>query len=88
MGARFRELMNGSEPLTFASACDVLTARVIEVHGFKGVFVGSSPSRPPSTTVCDCLWPDAPTIMLEPQPRKSFLQLILGALTLRRRSRA
>jgi 8-oxo-dGTP diphosphatase len=32
--------------------------------------------------------PDAPTIMLAPQPRKSFLQLILGALTLRRRSRA
>jgi len=32
--------------------------------------------------------PDAPTIMLAPQPRKSFLQLIVGALTLRRRSRA
>jgi 8-oxo-dGTP diphosphatase len=31
---------------------------------------------------------DAPTITLAPQPRKSFLQLILGALTLRRRSRA
>jgi 2-methylisocitrate lyase-like PEP mutase family enzyme len=42
MGARFRELMNGSEPLICANAYDVLTARLIEVHGFKGVFVGSS----------------------------------------------
>src|SRR6202140_2562171 len=42
MGARFRELMNGTEPLICANAYDVLTARLIEVHGFKGVFVGSS----------------------------------------------
>jgi 2-methylisocitrate lyase-like PEP mutase family enzyme len=42
MGARFRELMNGPEPLICANAYDVLTARLIEVHGFKGVFVGSS----------------------------------------------
>jgi hypothetical protein len=42
MGARFRELMNGSEPLICANAYDVLTARLIEVRGFKGVFVGSS----------------------------------------------
>src|SRR5947208_5710912 len=42
MGARFRELMNGPEPLICANAYDLLTARLIEVHGFKGVFVGSS----------------------------------------------
>jgi 2-methylisocitrate lyase-like PEP mutase family enzyme len=34
--------MNGPEPLICANAYDVLTARLIEVHGFKGVFVGSS----------------------------------------------
>jgi len=32
--------------------------------------------------------PEAPTIVLAPQPRKSFLQLILDAFPLRRRSRA
>jgi 2-methylisocitrate lyase-like PEP mutase family enzyme len=42
MGARFRELMNASEPLICANAYDLLTARLIEIHGFKGVFVGSS----------------------------------------------
>src|SRR5437016_13979311 len=42
MGARFRELMNGPEPLICANAFDLLTARLIQVHGFKGVFVGSS----------------------------------------------
>ncbi len=42
MGARFRELMNGPEPLICANAYDVPTARLIEAHGFKGVFVGSS----------------------------------------------
>src|SRR3979490_3424927 len=42
MGARFRELMNGPEPLICANAYDLLTARLIEVRGFKGVFVGSS----------------------------------------------
>jgi methylisocitrate lyase len=42
MGARFRELMNGPEPLICANAYDLLTARLIEVHGFRGVFVGSS----------------------------------------------
>src|SRR5215831_1078413 len=42
IGARFRELMNGPEPLICANAFDVLTARLIEVRGFKGVFVGSS----------------------------------------------
>jgi hypothetical protein len=39
MGARFRELMNGPEPLICANAYDVLTARLIEVHGFKGVLM-------------------------------------------------
>jgi 2-methylisocitrate lyase-like PEP mutase family enzyme len=42
MGARFRALMNGAEPLICANAYDLLTARLIEAHGFKGVFVGSS----------------------------------------------
>jgi 2-methylisocitrate lyase-like PEP mutase family enzyme len=42
MGARFRELMNGPEPLICANAYDLLSARLIQVHGFKGVFVGSS----------------------------------------------
>lgn len=42
MGARFRELLNGPEPLICANAYDLLTARLIQVHGFKGVFVGSS----------------------------------------------
>ncbi len=42
MGARFRALMTGPDPLICPGAYDVLTARLIEVHGFKGVFVGSS----------------------------------------------
>src|SRR5919197_5873311 len=42
MGARFRELMNGPEPLICPGAYDVMTARLIEVHGFKAAFVGSS----------------------------------------------
>jgi 2-methylisocitrate lyase-like PEP mutase family enzyme len=46
MGARFRELMNGPEPLICANAFDAMTARLIEVHGFKGVFVGSSAANP------------------------------------------
>src|SRR5437870_4200556 len=42
MGARFRAPMNGPEPLICPGAYDVMTARLIEVHGFKGAFVGSS----------------------------------------------
>jgi 2-methylisocitrate lyase-like PEP mutase family enzyme len=42
MGARFRELMAGAEPLICANAYDLITARLIEAHGFKGVFLGSS----------------------------------------------
>src|SRR5260370_6983214 len=42
MGARFRELMNGPEPLICANAYDVQTARRIEVPGLKGGFLGSS----------------------------------------------
>jgi 2,3-dimethylmalate lyase len=42
MGARFRALMDGTEPLICPGAYDVLTARLIEVHGFKALFVGSS----------------------------------------------
>src|SRR5438132_4705212 len=33
MGARFRALMNGPEPLICPGAYDVLTARLIETHG-------------------------------------------------------
>src|SRR5437868_13742921 len=42
MGARFRALLNGPEPLVCPGAYDVLTARLIEVHGFKSMFIGSS----------------------------------------------
>src|SRR5438477_1781887 len=42
MGARFRELMNGPEPLICPGAYDVMTARLIEIHGFKAAFIGSS----------------------------------------------
>src|SRR4249919_2297305 len=42
MGARFRALMNGPDPLICPGAYDVLTARLIEVHGFTAAFVGSS----------------------------------------------
>jgi 2-methylisocitrate lyase-like PEP mutase family enzyme len=42
MGARFRALLNGPDPLICAGAYDVLTARLIEVHGFKSMFLGSS----------------------------------------------
>jgi 2-methylisocitrate lyase-like PEP mutase family enzyme len=42
MGARFRALLNGPEPLICPGAYDVLTARLIEVHGFKSTFLGSS----------------------------------------------
>ena len=42
MGARFRALMNGPEPLICPGAYDVLTARLIEIHGFKSTFIGSS----------------------------------------------
>jgi len=42
MGARFRALLNGPEPLVCPGAYDVLTARLIEIHGFKSMFIGSS----------------------------------------------
>jgi 2-methylisocitrate lyase-like PEP mutase family enzyme len=42
MGARFRALMNGSEPLICPGAYDLMSARLCEIHGFKAVFVGSS----------------------------------------------
>src|SRR5438093_2657539 len=42
MGARFRALLNGPEPLICPGAYDVLTARLIEAHGFNGAFLGSS----------------------------------------------
>src|SRR5260370_22233295 len=46
MGARFRELMNGPEPLICANAYDVLTARLVEVHRFKGGFFRRSATKP------------------------------------------
>src|SRR5467141_2021665 len=42
MGARFRALLNGPEPLVCPGAYDVLTARLIEIHGFKSTFIGST----------------------------------------------
>src|SRR5437867_13119116 len=42
MGARFRALLNGPEPLICPGAYDVMTARLVEIHGFKGAFIGSS----------------------------------------------
>ena len=42
MGARFRAMMNGPEPLICPGAYDTLSARLCEAHGFRGVFVGSS----------------------------------------------
>src|SRR6267142_2660039 len=42
MGARFRALMNGPEPLICPGAYDLMSARLCEVHGFKAVFDGSS----------------------------------------------
>lgn len=53
MGARFRELMNGSEPLMCANAYDLLTARLSEVHGYKGIFVGSSGANQELVSVPD-----------------------------------
>src|SRR6202521_4631151 len=42
MGARFRELLLGTEPFPCPSAYDVPSARLIEMHGFKSMFLGSS----------------------------------------------
>lgn len=42
MGARFRALMNGPEPLICPGAFDILSARLCAFHGFKAAFVGSS----------------------------------------------
>ena len=42
MGARFRALMTGRDPLLCPGAYDVMSARLCEVHGFNAVFVGSS----------------------------------------------
>jgi 2-methylisocitrate lyase-like PEP mutase family enzyme len=53
MGARLRELMAGPEPLMCANAYDLLTARLSEVHGFKGIFVGSSGANQELVSVPD-----------------------------------
>jgi methylisocitrate lyase len=42
MGARFRELLLGTEPFPCPAAYDVPSARLIEMHGFKAIFLGSS----------------------------------------------
>src|SRR4051812_12551780 len=42
MGARFRALMNGAEPLICPGAYDLMSARLCQIHGFDAVFVGSS----------------------------------------------
>jgi hypothetical protein len=46
MGARFRALMTGPDPLICANAYDTMSARLIEVHGFKGVFPRQQRSEP------------------------------------------
>src|SRR5438094_5095745 len=42
MGARFRALLNGPEPLGCPGGYDVATAHLIESLGFKSMFIGSS----------------------------------------------
>jgi methylisocitrate lyase len=42
MGARFRALLLGTEPFPMPSAYDLPSARLVEMHGFKAVFLGSS----------------------------------------------
>src|SRR2546426_8814285 len=45
MGARFRALLNGPEPLICPGAHDVLTAPLIEIYGVKNLFFGTSPGH-------------------------------------------
>jgi methylisocitrate lyase len=42
MGARFRELLMGAEPFPCPSGYDVPSARLVEMNGFKAIFLGSS----------------------------------------------
>src|SRR2546428_7258603 len=42
MGARFRALLSGPEPLICPGAHDVLTARLIGIHRFINPFIGRS----------------------------------------------
>jgi methylisocitrate lyase len=42
MGARFRELLRGTEPFPCPSAYDVPSARLVEMRGFKAIFLGTS----------------------------------------------
>ena len=42
MGARFRELLRGTEPFPCPAAYDLPSARLVEMHGFKALFLGSS----------------------------------------------
>ncbi len=42
MGARFRELLMGAESFPCPAAYDVPSARLVEMHGFKAIFLGSS----------------------------------------------
>src|SRR5215472_14614443 len=42
MGARFREMLLGTEPFPCPSAYDVPSARLVEMRGFKAIFLGSS----------------------------------------------
>jgi len=41
-GARFRELISGSEPVVAPGAYDVMTARMIQEEGFQALVVGGS----------------------------------------------
>jgi methylisocitrate lyase len=42
MGARFREMLRGSDPLQCIGVFDVPSARMVEIEGFKSVFIGGS----------------------------------------------
>jgi methylisocitrate lyase len=42
MGARFRALMNGAEPLLCPETYDLMSTRLVWAHGFNSAFVGSS----------------------------------------------
>src|SRR5438876_2232025 len=42
MGARFRALLQGPEPVLCIGAHDVLAARLVEINGFPSIFIGGS----------------------------------------------
>jgi 8-oxo-dGTP diphosphatase len=67
-------------PRALAKAPQAAAAPIAMPHAMSPAM---SPAKPDAPVV-----PDAPTVVLAPQPRRGFLQLILDAFTLHRRSRA